>query len=248
MTNYNTANDAAVIFRDFSFEPLARCREISDLCSLCLFLSASFERGAGVLSRFLAAPRTCVRGLAGDRLPRLTTVHRAFHPSAEQHHHLRLLCCLLLHRSATRCCPVSRQLRGAWLLPLSAARSVSNKFAVLFTVLAHATYFSSFPDFCSVFALSLPLPPLSRSLFLVALVSLNTDHAFARTCILVYPCSPLPLFWSYCGYPSFFSALPSASFSSSCTIYSIPLSVIAFRRNRTSCMHGSTSHRGAHRI
>lgn len=99
--------------------------------------------------------------------------------------------------------------------------------------------FSSSPDFCSV---------LAHSLSHVALVSFNTDHAFARICILVYPYSPPPLFLSCCGYPSFFSALPSASrprrFARAACF--IPLSVIAFVwPNRTSCVHVSTSHRGA---
>jgi len=54
---------------------------------------------------------------------------------------------------------------------------------------------------------------LSNAFSFVALVSFSTDHAFARICIFVYPCSP-PLFLSCCGYPFFFSALPSASSSS----------------------------------
>lgn len=119
--------------RDWLLGPLrGHAAAIFDLRVLSFFLSRGFERDAGVLSWLLAAPRTCVRGLAGDRLPRLTTVHRAFHPPAEQHRHLRLLRCLLLHRSATRCCPVSRQLCGAWLLPLPAARStVGNEFVAV---------------------------------------------------------------------------------------------------------------------
>lgn len=98
----------------------------------------------------------------------------------------------------------------------------------------------------------LSLSPLFFRTLFVALVSssflLNKDHAFARTCILVYPRSSSSFLLSCCSYLFFLPTIPSVSVLTS--LYaSLLLSVFAFVlwRSRSSCTHVSISHR-AHRL
>lgn len=159
----------------------------------------------------MAALRTCVRGLADDRLPRLATVYRVFHLSRSSTTTSASYFTGAQHGVARY--PGNFE-RVAWLLPLPPRRVPRRQRKI--TVLLFAVFSLARAIFLIFFSfvLSSPISLLILQHFYYRTLSLSLyifrrDHAFARICTPAY--SPSSPFLSCCICPSFFYALPSAS-------------------------------------